>query len=204
MNRKEMKQSARSKMSKNYPIPVIYYLVPFAILNLISIFFVVMENSTGGNWLSLLSFIIFTPFAFALPLMFLNFIRTGEKMLDVSKTIENLGKIYWLSILSGILVFLFTLLLIIPGIIKAYAYSMTWYIMADEGISGSKALKRSQEMMKGYKMDFFVFQLSFIGWWLLSIVTLGLALIWVFPYYFTAQTYFYENLKTIKGTTVSI
>ena len=95
-----------------------------------------------------------------------------------------------------VMVFLFTLLLIIPGIIKGYGYALVSYILADDSTIDSKdALKLSEEMMKGHKGQLFVLGLSFIGWHLLAILTLGILEIWIMPYQQTATTKFLLNIK---------
>lgn len=95
------------------------------------------------------------------------------------------------------MVFLWTLLFIIPGIIKGYAYSLVSYIIADNSDINSKdALKLSEEMMKGNKGKLFVLELSFIGWHLLAILTLGILEIWIVPYQQTAITKFLNDVKT--------
>lgn len=92
--------------------------------------------------------------------------------------------------------FLWSLLLYIPGIIKALSYSMTFYIMRENPeMSGEQAIQRSMAMMKGHKMELFLLSLSFLGWILLGIITLGIGLLWVYPYMYTAQAAFYEELK---------
>ncbi|MCR4947544.1 MAG: DUF975 family protein [Treponema sp.] len=80
-------------------------------------------------------------------------------------------------------IFIWSFLLIIPGIIKSFAYSQIFYIIAEyKEISVTKALKISMIITKGHKWDLFVMHLTFIGWDLLCIITLGLALLWVQPY----------------------
>lgn len=89
----------------------------------------------------------------------------------------------WIHNVLGILImyvyiFLWSLLFLIPGIIKAYSYAMTPYILAEHPeLSVNEAIDRSRAMMKGHKFDYFFLQLSFIGWMLLSIITLGVGLI---------------------------
>jgi uncharacterized membrane protein len=107
--------------------------------------------------------------------------------------------------LPSFLVFFFTvlfsalwsLLLIIPGIIKMYGYSMAFYIMHDNPeIKPLGAIKKSQIMMKGYKWKLFLLQLSFIGWALLcSIFSFGIGYFWLSPYVGLSTANFYENLK---------
>ena len=93
-------------------------------------------------------------------------------------------------------IFLWTLLFIVPGIIKGYAYALVAYIIAEDStISSKEALKLSEEMMKGHKGELFVLGLSFIGWHLLAILTLGILEIWIMPYQQTATTKFLLNIK---------
>lgn len=108
---------------------------------------------------------------------------------------------YWhnlaTQLLRRIFTALWTLLLIVPGIIMSYAYEMTPYILNDEpGLGAKETLDRSRTMMKGHKWELFVLDLSFIGWFLLSIVTLGIAhVFYVQPYYESSHAAFYESLK---------
>jgi len=86
-------------------------------------------------------------------------------------------------VLRGIYIFLWTLLLIIPGIIKSYAYRMVPYILADNpDIGASRAIELSNRMTDGEKWDMFVLDLSFIGWYLLGLIALGIGVLFVMPY----------------------
>jgi len=101
-----------------------------------------------------------------------------------------------LMILTAIFIFLWSLLLIIPGIIKSLSYSMAFYIMYDNPeIEPLEALEKSQIMMKGYKWKLFLLLLSFIGWALLVLLTLGIGYFWLLPYIYLSIANFYENLK---------
>ena len=104
------------------------------------------------------------------------------------------------NLVAGLLVSVFTalwsLLFVIPGIVKGLSYSMTFYIMADNpGTPAMQAIERSQEMMRGHKWQLFCLQLSFIGWYLLIGLTCGLAAIYVAPYMASANAAFYQKLK---------
>lgn len=91
---------------------------------------------------------------------------------------------------------LWTLLLIIPGIIKCFAYSQTLLILAsDDTITPTEAIHKSENMMRGYKMKYFLLNLRFIGWGILAILTLGIGFIWLLPYMTTAYAGFYLELK---------
>ncbi len=86
-------------------------------------------------------------------------------------------------LLKGIFNFLWFLLLIIPGIVKAYAYSMVPYILADNpNIGARRAIELSNNMTQGHKLDMFVLDLSFIGWYLLGALALGIGVFFVAPY----------------------
>ena len=114
-------------------------------------------------------------------------------------TIFSKGKQVWTAICANILVFIRvfigTILFIIPGIIATYKYAMVNYIIAENpGISAREALQMSKEMMKGNKLRFFFFTLSFFGWALVVILTLGIAAIWVIPYMQASLAAFYKDV----------
>lgn len=99
-------------------------------------------------------------------------------------------------LLIVIFVILWMLLLIIPGIIYAIAYSQAFYIIADEPKTDPLvAIRKSKEMMYGYKMKYFLLQLSFIGWVLLCILTFGIGFLWLTPYIQVSNAIFYDDLK---------
>ena len=106
------------------------------------------------------------------------------------------GRNVWGMFLVGFFTSLWTLLLIIPGIVKYYAYAMTPYILVDNPeLSANQAINLSCKMMKGHKFDLFYLQLSFIGWGILSVFTLGIGFLWLMPYMLTAQASFYQDIK---------
>lgn len=108
---------------------------------------------------------------------------------------KSFGDSFALSILNAIFIFLWSLLLVIPGIIKMYSYSMGYFILADRpDLSGNQARKRSMYLMKGHKWQLFCLDFSFIGWYLLSLLTLGILAFWVYPYHMTARAEFYNEL----------
>ena len=88
------------------------------------------------------------------------------------------------------------LVFIIPGIIKAFAYSMTFYIMVDDKeIGANDAIEKSQKMMYGNKWKLFRLELRFFGWALLCILTLGIGFIWLIPYMQVTMVKFYDDIK---------
>lgn len=110
-----------------------------------------------------------------------------------------------LYILQAIFTFFWSLLFVIPGLIKTYSYSQTYYIYKDvnedndnNSLNYLDYITLSRELMNGHKFEMFVLQLSFIGWWLLVLVSFGIAAIWVYPYYQTTMSAYYKNLAGDK------
>ena len=100
-----------------------------------------------------------------------------------------------LRLFMGLFMFLWALLLLVPGIIAAYRYSMAPYLMAEYPEMGIReAVNRSKELMQDNKGRLFCLDLSFIGWWLLSILTFGILSLWITPYVQTARAAFYLEL----------
>ena len=90
---------------------------------------------------------------------------------------------------------LWSLLFVIPGIIAAFAYSQTIYIMLDNPqISPLEAIAASKQLMRGHKFEYFTLQLSFLGWACLSIFTFGLLGIWLNPYMQVTMANYYNAL----------
>jgi uncharacterized membrane protein len=103
-------------------------------------------------------------------------------------------------LLMTIFVFLWSLLLIIPGIIKGYAYSQAYFVYYDayeetgERPGFLNCITRSRKLMNGYKGQLFLLDLSFIGWHILAILTAGIGYLWLTPYITATKAAFYENL----------
>ena len=109
-------------------------------------------------------------------------------------------KLWQVCFLTTILINLFTtlwsFLLIIPGIIAMYSYSMVQYILLDnENMSAIDAINKSKEMMNGHKMELFMLHLSFLGWAILGLFTFGILYLWLGPYINTTTANFYNAIK---------
>lgn len=101
-----------------------------------------------------------------------------------------------LYILMSVFTFLWALLLIVPGIIAALSYSQAFFIMHDNpGMGAMEALKLSKDMMKGQKGKLFMLYLSFIGWAILCMLTLGIGYLWLAPYMYLSFANFYDDVK---------
>jgi len=110
---------------------------------------------------------------------------------------QNFGTAFSAYIIVSIFIILWMLLLIVPGIIAAISYSMTFYIIADDSsIEPMAAVKKSKKMMYGYKWKFFCLGLRFIGWAILCILTLGIGFLWLIPYVQVSVAKFYDDVKS--------
>lgn len=99
-------------------------------------------------------------------------------------------------IYKDVLNFLWYLLLIIPGVIKHYSYAMVPYLLAENpGLPYKRAVQLSIKMTEGYRLDMFMLDLSFVGWYVLSVITLGIGLFFVNPYIEATRVQMYYFLK---------
>ena len=174
-------------------------------------------EKSGGYWYAVLLLLIVTaiiaaasgvtggvlgllalPMTFAYNIEILKLDREGkvpqiESIFNIYR--DNFQKSFLVTFLIELFVLLWALLFIVPGIIMAYAYSMSIYIAHDNPeLTAMEAIQKSKEMMRGHKWDLFVLDLSFIGWILLCCLTFGLGFILLQPYIDTAHAEFYRNL----------
>ena len=130
--------------------------------------------------------------------------RKIPEVSDLFLPFQQFKRMFVCYILVYVYTFLWTLLLIVPGIIKGLSYSMTFYILRDRPeLTPSQAIDESMRMMEGHKADLFILMLSFIGWAILATITV-IGLIWFIPYVYTASAAFYERLKADKGTIIPV
>lgn len=156
------------------------------------------EPSTAANLLSMFFSFLFMPLSVASYWFYLVIARWNDPKISqvfaVYKDWELALKVIGTSILMGIFIMLWTLLLIIPGIIKGIAYSQTFFLMKDNPeYSALEAITESRKRMKGYKWKYFLMNLSFIGWAFIAIFTLGIGFLWLTPYIATANATFYNE-----------
>lgn len=156
-----------------------------------------LHNPTMSLLIQIAFFIVTGPFAYGFVNLFMKRIRGNE--ISVPDIFEGFNKFlpcFLLYMLQIIFIVLWTLLLIVPGIIKGFAYSQAYYILYDNpGMKPMEALKKSQQMMKGYKGKLFMLYLSFLGWSMLCVLTLGIGYFWLQPYMGLSLGNFYEDLK---------
>lgn len=159
----------------------------------------IVINPFIGYSLTFISMFVLLPLAVGYSNSMRVLLETGDNRLTNNSFSLGFGNwlhVVWGMVLSTIYVFLWTLLLIIPGIIKSYSYALTPYILVEHPeMSANEAIKESMRLMDGHKFDLFYLQLSFIGWAILSILSLGLGFFWLIPYQMTAQAAFYRDIK---------
>ncbi|MBQ6066589.1 MAG: DUF975 family protein [Clostridia bacterium] len=122
--------------------------------------------------------------------------RNDPQINDLFAHFKNLGNTLVLYLLTTLFTFLWSLLFIIPGIIAGISYAMAPYILAEHPeIKASDAIKMSKQMMQGHKGEYFVLQLSFVGWCLLCLITCGIGFIFLSPYMSTANAEFFNEVS---------
>ncbi len=149
---------------------------------------------------SLVSSIIITPaFALSTVRVYLGLTKGMQPSAgDAFSGFDDFWAAFKVQFLVGLFTFLWSLLFVIPGIIKTYAYSMSMYILAEnKGKAALECIDESKKMTEGHKMELFVLELSFIGWALLGMVTFGIAYIWVIPYMNATYANAYNSLKPV-------
>ncbi len=161
-----------------------------------------IDPETGQSSMSLLGTILtiaIIPLEFGVLVYCVKFVRKQEYSLnDLFNQYKRFWPIFCLTFLVGLFTTLWTLLLIIPGIIAALSYSMSTLIMVDGEEDAMACIRKSKAMMNGYKWDYFVFNLSFILWYLLIGITFGIAAFYVGPYVQVADILYYEELKKVN------
>jgi len=198
---KQFKQNALNVLRGRWGTAI----VGIIIFSLIEVLIQVIIGAAGerdsyftGLFTSILSIAII-PLSYGLIKFFMEF-RNGNPpfsiMFSFYTNSDMLLKSIGLSVLVGLYTFLWSLLLIIPGIIAAYSYSMAPFILIDNpDIGVSEAIRRSKEIMRGHKFDYFALQLSFIGWAILACLTFGIGFLWLIPYIQLTSIEFYRYIR---------
>lgn len=180
----QLMSTARNSLSGKWGIAVPGFLIYAVILGVAGI-------------IPMGSILIAGPFALGFAIFSLNFSRDrNPEISNIFDGFKNFGNALAAYIIMSLIIGLGLILLIIPGIILALGLSQTMFILADEPEIGPvEALKKSWEMMKGYKADYFVLGLYFIPWALLCILTLGIGILWLGPWMQVTYAHFYDALR---------
>ena len=189
MSRQELKAKAKEQIKGNIGILFVMMLIVGAVGGLANVIPVVGSIAAA--------IVIIPAFSIAMVIVYLKLV-SGVKP-EIAELFQHFNK-FWASFkvtfFMGLFTMLWSLLLYIPGIIKGLSYSMSMYILAENpDMPALEAIDRSKKMMDGHKMELFVLMLSFIGWYLLCMVTFGIAAIYVVPYMSATMANFYNNIK---------
>lgn len=185
----ELRAQAWSALSGKWGMAVVATLVYMVICGVISLIPYVS---------SIAALLVSLPLAYGFTIMLLNVVRGSDVELNtLGEGFKDYGRILGTMLLSSVYQFLWMLLLIIPGIIKGYSYALTPYLLKDHPeLKFNAAIEESMRLMSGNKMRLFLLDLSFIGWFLLGLITFGIAFLWITPYWNTARAAFYEDLMS--------
>lgn len=185
-----LKAQARAALKGNWGIAILVMLVVGLISSAVS-------SITAGIGT------LFTPvLSFGVISFYLIMARESSAKFETifKDTFSGFFKKWGALLLQGLYLWLWSLLFVIPGIIKSYSYAMTNYILLDNPEMGiNEAITKSREMMNGYKWKLFCLNFSFILWDILTVFTCGLLILYVAPLKNAARAQFYEELKAIKG-----
>ncbi|MFV0560220.1 MAG: DUF975 family protein [Enterococcus sp.] len=167
-------------------------------------------GSPGGGGGGIISSVLSALFLSGISWTYLDLLR-GDKLTisplkDACRAFSRLflGGVIAIVLFTLLFTTLWTLLLIIPGIVKSYAYSQSSFVYYDviqgtgEKPKALDTITASRKLMKGYKMKLFWLDISFIGWHILAILTLGIGYLWLSPYITATKAAFYENLPKDK------
>ena len=158
----------------------------------------VLQSGGGIPYVSpLIALIVSGPFALGGAVFFLTFVRGGKvEMGMLFAGFKNFGNALGACILMGIFIFLWSLLLIIPGWIAMLAYSQTFFLMAEApSLDPLEAIGKSKALMRGHKGKLFCLYFRFFGWALLCMLTLGIGFLWLSPYMAVSSAHFHEDLR---------
>lgn len=215
MKIREIKKEARVALSNKWGLAVGFSVLLFVFTWIVPSILDVVLSGGWSNYasadtslltdiISLIISIIVYPITIGYNWAFLGLIRREptdvKQMFTPFLEIGTFLRIIGTSIIVGIFTTLWTLLLIVPGIIKALAYSQTFFVLKDNpGMTILGCITESRRLMHGYKWKYFLLQLSFIGWLILGVIALGIGLLWVIPYIAASSAEFYNELRQQKA-----
>ena len=195
MTRQQIKEMAKAQLGdkifgNKWLIAVVVIVIQIALSQLVNFI-------PGVGQIAAL--LISGPITYGVSAMFLKQTRNGETM-DIVDIFNGFKEDFSNTFLIGLMTFIFTilwsLLFVIPGIVKSYAYSMAMYVKVDHpDYDWKKCIDESQRMMSGHKGELFVLDLSFIGWMIVGAFCCGVGTFWVRAYMEASHAQFYENLR---------
>lgn len=192
----ELRGDARAQLKGKWGMAILAMIIYMVVTN-VAVGVVAAIPRIGPFFSFIVSLIIAGPLTLGLVSFFIRLKRGEEANLEnVFDGFKNFSPSFILIILTVIFTWLWSLLLIVPGIIKSFSYSMAFYILNDNPeMKPLDAITLSRKMMDGYKGKLFMMYLCFFGWSILCLFTLGIGYIWLIPYMQTAIANFYDDVR---------
>ena len=194
MDRAELKARARAQLGGG--IFQNLWMMGLAVCLLIGL----LESAAAGIIPGIGALLVVGPLEYGMAYIFLKQARDHQpvQLGDMLRGFQDdFGGTFLFCLMTSLFTFLWSLLFVIPGIVKAYAYSMAYYIKLDHPDYGWNAcITASRQLMDGHKWEKFVLDLSFLGWIIVGSLCLGVGTLWVTPYMEAANAQFYEYVRT--------
>jgi uncharacterized membrane protein len=190
----EIRANARERLKGNWGKSVLTVVIYFILTNVIES---VISNDIFGWILGIMLLLIIGSWSAGILTYFIHLVRKEASSIKLLfSQLPRLIPFFILFLLQSLFILLWSLLLIVPGIIASLRYTLAFYILIDHPeMSASQAINRSKEMMLGQKWKYFKLFFFFIGWYLLCILSLGIGFLWLIPYIYATHASFYEDLR---------
>ena len=188
MKNSEIMKQARETLSGKWKLAIGAYFTATAIL-------IAVNSIPDAGWM--LSVILSGAVTLGITIFSLSFSRNQNPQFNqIFDGFKRFGVALQTYVIMTLFVLLWSLLLIVPGIIVGLSYSMTFYLLVDyPDLSPREAIRKSKEMMDGYKWKLFKLHLRFFGWGIICILTLGIGFLWLIPYTQISLAKFYDDIK---------
>lgn len=201
-----LRKSAKAALSGHWASAVLFvlvFVVLYVLINLPNYVGQLLFETPSGkavvlSLISVVLLLLFLPAAWSFEVAFLSQLREKNSfsLRSLFSGYSDFGRVFSTCFGIGIYTVCWGLLLIVPGIIKAYSYAMASYILLDDNeICAEDAIVKSMKMMDGHKWQLFKLDLLFGLLFLLGIFTLGIAWLWIYPWWYSSRAAFYEELR---------
>ena len=154
-------------------------------------------SAASGATCGIAALVVAGPLEYGCIRVYLRVVRKQDEHAEIKYLFDGfkgkIGQTFVVELLEYIYIFLWSLLLLIPGIIKSYSYAATMYLVHEKDLKGNEAITASRRLMKGRKWKLFCLDLSFIGWYIVGLLCLGVGTLWVQTYHTMAKTLFFED-----------
>lgn len=200
LSNSQLRAEARQALKGNWGVAALFMFVLSLVAIAVSGFFSApFGDKPEGSVASIIAAFLVAPLSWGGYVAYLRLFRSEEMQIGWMFEGYSQKRIWTTTILQLVYTYLWTLLLIIPGIVKSYSYAMTPYILRDNPeLENNAAIEKSMELMQGNKMRLFLLDLSFIGWYILGLLAFGVGMLWAASYNYTAKAAFYEDLISEK------